>query len=154
MFSSTTDPELQPFIHSINIIVPATGSWISISPSLPQKLEGGRERLPRHWALLSWDINKRLINQVFQMGSLLLMINWPKIRWQLFDIICVGKQKYRNTDVIHMGLRCGLEQPLCLWTLTHHFITSPALMSIWDPICPLFNIVWWASTISSTNTPM
>lgn len=42
MFSSTTDPELQPFIHSINIIVLATESW---NPNFTQFASeiGGRE---------------------------------------------------------------------------------------------------------------
>ncbi len=45
MFSSTTDPELQPFIHGINIIVPATGSWNLNFTQFALKI-GGRERLP------------------------------------------------------------------------------------------------------------
>ncbi len=43
MFSSTTDPELQPFIHSINIIVPATGSWNLNFTQFASEI-GGRER--------------------------------------------------------------------------------------------------------------
>ncbi len=46
MFSSTSDPELQPFIHSINIIVPATGSWNLNFTQFASEIggrEGGRE---------------------------------------------------------------------------------------------------------------
>lgn len=51
----------------------------------------------------------------------------------IWQTMCVGRQKYSYVDVIYMSLRCGLEQAQGSWTLHHPPITSPALMSRWDP---------------------